>query len=78
MSGSAKASYASQWWLFTGFFGLLAGGTLASASGGLWIVAAVIVACVHAGMFIAGFCYRERLRQLGSDPRWGFFRRMLD
>jgi hypothetical protein len=76
MSGGA-GSYAAQWWFFSIFITVLAGGVLVSAGAADWIVAITGQVCVLAGMFIAGFCYRERLTQLRRSPRWRAFQRML-
>lgn len=73
-----KQTYAAQWSFFTIFMVVIAGGPLVSANADQMIIAASGQGCVLAGTFIAGFCYRERLTQLGRSPRWKAFRRMFD
>jgi hypothetical protein len=71
--------YAAQWPLFTAFCALMTVLALAvAASGNSAIIASGSQAAATAGMFISGFCYRERLRQLGKEPNLRVFRQMLD
>ncbi len=70
-------TYASRWLGYTVFSSVMALILLTAdpAAERAFVVAAGIVATV--GLFISGFCYRERLRQLDREPRLKAFRRML-
>ena len=69
--------YARQWPGFVCFCVMLAPGALFQAHSGSVFIAAIIQIGVLLGIFIAGFCYRERLVQSGREPRLRMFRRML-
>jgi hypothetical protein len=73
----SRHPYAAQWWLFFAAMILLSGAAVASVDPSKLIVAVTVQACIVAGSFIAGFCYRQRLHQLGREPKLRAFRRML-
>ena len=69
--------YAAQWSvLATGsvVFGL-ANAIQASADTRAFAIGIQVVTLAFT--FVAGFCYRERLRQMNREPRWRIFRRTL-
>jgi hypothetical protein len=75
--GRRQPPYAAQWPFFTAFCAVMAALVVAGARPGIAIQLFGAQLSAFGGMFIAGFCYRERLLQRDRQPRLRWFRRML-
>ena len=73
----SRGSYAAQWPIFASIGVFMAAMAVSQTEADFAAVTVAVVGCSALLMFLAGFTYRERLRQLGREPRLRWFQRMI-